>query len=148
MGNVGDEIVRALDDLVREAHERRRERKELGRRLREIDLRGLNPGYDQAWDQLHEAILIPEATPWTRELLQHQARVAGLVQRWIGDGIPEPRLLERAVTVFTEGAEDPSKVDAGKLREQSAWLQSVIRNRDGLAKKAAALRAMQAASEA
>ncbi|MEZ4383140.1 MAG: hypothetical protein R3A79_17565 [Nannocystaceae bacterium] len=143
---VGAVALQALMMLVGAMYERREERREFVRRLREIDLRGLNPAYDQAWDALHEAILIPRVTPWTRELLVHQHRVATLVQAWIGDQIPEPRLLERAVKAFEAGAADPSKVDADKLRAESERLQAVIRNREGLARKAQALRAIQAAS--
>jgi hypothetical protein len=143
---VGAVALQALMMVIGAIHERRAERKDIVVRLRKIDLRGLNPAYDQAWDALHEAIMIPRVTPWTRDLLVHQHRVATMVQRWIGDRIPEPRLLERAVRAFEAGAADPAKVDADELRAHSEWLQAVIRNREALARKTAALRQIQAAS--
>ncbi len=143
---VGAVILVGFMREVGALHESRRERKAIAQRLAETDLNGLNPDFDQAWDAVHEAIIIPRVTPWTGELLAHQHRVATLVERWIGDRIPEPRLLKRAVLAFGAGAADPTNADADQLRQESAWLQSVIRNRDALARKAAALRQLQAQS--
>ena len=143
---VGAVALQALMLLIGAVHMRRRERKELAQRLRSVDLNGLNPAYDQAWETLHEAILIPKVTPWTAELLQHQRKVGELLLSWVEAQIPEPRLLRRAVLAFAEGALDPAKVDADKLRQESAWMQSLIINRDALAKKTAALRQIAAAN--
>ncbi len=127
-------------------HERRRERRELGQRLQEIDLGGLNPAFDQAWETLSESILIPRVTPWTGELLKNNRRSAELLLAWMEGRIPEPRLLRRAVLAFAEGALEPAKVDADKLRQEAERMRSMILHRDALAKKTAALRELAAAS--
>lgn len=132
---VGGAALQALMLVVGALHERRRERRDLARRLRSVDLRGLNPAYDQAWDAVHEAVLAPRVTPWTRELLEHDHRVAELVERWLSDRLPGDR-LRRLVAAYAEGATAPDKVDAAALRRESEWLQATIRNRDALARDA------------
>lgn len=137
---VGGAALQGLMMIVGAFHDRRRERRDLARRLRSVDLGGLNPAYDQAWDTVHEAILAPRVTPWTRELLAHDHRVAALVQRWLSDGRPRLPIadrLERLVAAYAEGAAAPDKVDAAALGRESAWLQAVIRDRDALARAAA-----------
>lgn len=136
---VGGAALQALMIVVARLHERRRERRDLGVRLRGADLRHLNPGFDQAWDILHEAVLVPRVTPWTRELLAHDGRVAALVERWLEDRHPghaAGERLRRLVAAFEEGATAPDKVAAPSLRKESEWLQALIRDRDALARKA------------
>jgi hypothetical protein len=133
---VGGAALQALMIVVARFHERRRERRDLDKRLRSVDLRHLNPAYDQAWDIVHEAVLVPRVTPWTRELLAHDHKVAALVERWLTDrhpGLPAGDRLRRLVAAFEAGAAAPGKAAALGLRKESEWLQALIRNRDSLA---------------
>jgi hypothetical protein len=128
-------ILLALTILLGKFHERRRERRTLAERLRTTDLRGLNPIYDQAWDTVHEAILQPRFTPWTKEICEHNRKVAELVVAWLLDKRPPAARAERlraVVEVFASAAADPSQVEASKLAHESAWLMAMIRNRDSL----------------
>jgi hypothetical protein len=136
---VGGAALQGLMFVVAAFHERRRERRDLDKRLRSVDLRHLNPTYDQAWDILHEAVLVPRVTPWTRELLEHDHRVAALVERWLTErhpGLPGGDRLRRLVATYAEGAAAPGKLAAPALRTESEWLQAMIRNRDTLTKDA------------
>lgn len=132
---VGGAALQALMFVVAAFHERRRERRDLSRSLRSVDLRGLNPAYDQAWDALHEAVFTPRVIPWTRELLEHDHKVAACVERWLAarySDFPGADRLRRLVVAYAEGAASPEKVNAAALRHESEWLQSIIRNRESL----------------
>jgi hypothetical protein len=128
-------ILLALTIIVSRLHERRRERRTLANRLRISSLGGLNPHYDQAWDILHEAILHPRTTPWTKEICEHNCKVAELAAAWLLEKRPPAARAERlrvVVEAFASAAADPSQVDASTLGRESDWLQSMIRNRDSL----------------
>lgn len=121
--------------LIGRFHMRRRERRDLAKAMANVDLAGLNPNYDQAWDTLHEAVLCPRETPWTTQLSEHNRKVAALAVPWLLDRSPTPAIAERLrglVDLFARGAADPASVEEGRLSSASSWLQAMIRNRDAL----------------
>lgn len=126
-------VLLAFTIFMGRMHERRRERKDLANKVRTSDLRGLNPIYDQAWDTLHEAVLCPRETEWTKALCEHNLKVARIAVPWLLDRNPPSevaRRLQRVIDTFAAAAADPASVSAGDLTGASSFLQDMIRSRD------------------
>lgn len=127
-------VLLVLTILVGRFHTRRRERRDLAKAMRSVDIRGLNPIYDQAWETLHEAVLCPRETAWTKELCAHNRKVAQIAAPWLLDRNPTParaKRLQQLDEVFVAGLADPSD-DEALLGRESDWLQAMIRDRDSL----------------